>query len=182
MQNVEQEAHQLVEQAKCRATKFRLKAAGGSIFDRFLNFEKCWPEAADDVISDIVVYQVSMNVHVKFSDSPLNNQNKHFKGVLRSAQAGPCLSSTWTCLCCVSPANYGRGKRCQIQQVIPNNSVQFRDHRLNCSRNICLDVVESFIFDSFFFTITSDQKELETSDRCGFRPDRYASSRKIRWF
>ena len=47
--------HQLVEQAKRKATKIRPKSAAGGIFGRFSNFDKCRLEVADDAISDMAV-------------------------------------------------------------------------------------------------------------------------------
>ena len=49
----QEEPHQLVEQAKRRATKIRPKAGG--IFARFSNFDVCRPDVADDVISGFVL-------------------------------------------------------------------------------------------------------------------------------
>ena len=52
----QEEAHQLVGQAKRHATEILHKVVGGGIFDRFFsNFEKCRPEVADDVIDVIVI-------------------------------------------------------------------------------------------------------------------------------
>ena len=64
-----QDAHQLVEQAKRRATKNRPKAIGGGIFGRFSNLVKCRPEVAGEVISGVTVSRV---VVTKLGDSRLN--------------------------------------------------------------------------------------------------------------
>ena len=58
-------------QKRC-ATKIRHKAVGGGILDLFLNFEKCRPEVADDVISGLVVEYVCMDSRLKLGDSTLN--------------------------------------------------------------------------------------------------------------
>ena len=42
----QQEAHQLLGQEKCSTTKIWLQAVRGSIFGRFLNFDKCRPEGS----------------------------------------------------------------------------------------------------------------------------------------
>ena len=52
---MEQEAHQLVGQAKCCATKIRHTAVGGGIFDRFFELRECRPEVADYVISGVAI-------------------------------------------------------------------------------------------------------------------------------
>ena len=39
-----------MKQAQRRDTKILPRAVGGGIFDRFSNFEKCRPEAADEDI------------------------------------------------------------------------------------------------------------------------------------
>ena len=51
----EQEAHQLMGQAKRRATQIRPRAVGGDIFGRFSNFDKCRQEVAGDVVSGLAV-------------------------------------------------------------------------------------------------------------------------------
>ena len=51
----QQDAYQLVGQAKRRPNKIRPKAVGSGIFDRFANFDKCRSEAAGDVISGAAV-------------------------------------------------------------------------------------------------------------------------------
>ena len=48
-------AHQLVGQAKRRATEIRPKAVGGGFFGRFSNFGKCRSEVSGDVISGVAV-------------------------------------------------------------------------------------------------------------------------------
>ena len=50
-----QDAHQLVRQAKRRATKIRPKAVGSGTFGRFANFDRYRSEAAGDVISGVAV-------------------------------------------------------------------------------------------------------------------------------
>ena len=49
------------------------KAVGGGTFERFLNFHKCRPEVAGDVISRRSVESAGMDVRAKFDDSRLNN-------------------------------------------------------------------------------------------------------------
>ena len=49
------DAHKLVGQAKRRATKIRPIVAGGGIFGRFSNFDKCRSEVAGDIISGMAV-------------------------------------------------------------------------------------------------------------------------------
>jgi len=51
----EQDAHQLVGEAKRRATKIRPKALRSGIFSHFPNFDKCRSEVAGDVISGVAV-------------------------------------------------------------------------------------------------------------------------------
>ena len=51
---LQQEAHQLVGQAKRRVTKIRSIAVGGGIFDPFSNFDNSRPEVAGVVISGVV--------------------------------------------------------------------------------------------------------------------------------
>ena len=53
--------------------EIRPKAVGGSIFGRFLNFDKCRPEVASDVISGVALFYVGMGVRAKFGDSRLNS-------------------------------------------------------------------------------------------------------------
>ena len=65
----EQDAHQLVRQAKRRATKIRAKGVVGSIFGRFANFDKCRWEVAGDVISGVAVDYIGMNVRATFVES-----------------------------------------------------------------------------------------------------------------
>ena len=69
----QQEAHQLVGQAKRRATKIRLKAVGSGIIGRFPNIDKCRSEVAGDVISGVAVYYVGTDVHARSSWSGLNS-------------------------------------------------------------------------------------------------------------
>ena len=45
---MQQDAHQLVGQAKRCTTKIRPKDVGGGIFGRFANFDNCQSEAAGD--------------------------------------------------------------------------------------------------------------------------------------
>ena len=40
---------------KRRTTKIRPKAVGGGIFGCYLNFDKCRPEVADDVVSSAAI-------------------------------------------------------------------------------------------------------------------------------
>ena len=69
----QQAAHQLVGQARRRATKNGPKTVGGDIFGRFLkNFDKCQPEIAGDVISAAAAEHVSMDVRLKLGDSSSN--------------------------------------------------------------------------------------------------------------
>ena len=68
-----QETYQLVGQEKRRNTKLRLKAVGSGIFDCFSNFDKCRPEVAGDIISDVAVDYVHMDIHATFGGSKLNS-------------------------------------------------------------------------------------------------------------
>ena len=68
----EQEAHQLVGQAKCSATQILPKAVGGGIFRRFSNFNKCRTEVAGDVISSRFMEPDVPDNRVKFGDLRLN--------------------------------------------------------------------------------------------------------------
>ena len=67
-----QDAHQLVGQAKHRATKIRPKAVGSGIFGPCSNVYNFRPEACSDVISSEVVEPTGTKVHVKFGDSRSN--------------------------------------------------------------------------------------------------------------
>ena len=58
----ELDAHQLVGQAKRRATKIRPTTVGNGIFGSFSNFGKWRSEVAGDVISSIAVDYVGTNV------------------------------------------------------------------------------------------------------------------------
>ena len=71
--NIKQDAHQLVGQAKCRASKIRPNAVEGWFFGRFSNFDKCRPEVADDVIFGVAETMVDINLHVKFGGSMLKS-------------------------------------------------------------------------------------------------------------
>ena len=71
----QQEAHQLVVQAKRCATQIRPKAVGGGIFGHFSNFDKCRLEVAGDVISDKPMGPDVLNNHVKFGDHH-NNRSR----------------------------------------------------------------------------------------------------------
>ena len=51
---------------------YNSEAVRCGIFDRFLNFDKCQPEAVSDVISGMVAELADMKVRVKFSDSRSN--------------------------------------------------------------------------------------------------------------
>ena len=57
---MQQEAHELLGQAKRRATKIRPNAVGSCIFGRLPNFDKCRSEVASGVTSDVAVDYVSM--------------------------------------------------------------------------------------------------------------------------
>ena len=61
--SIKQEAHQLVWQAKHRATQIRPK---GGIFVRFANFDKSRLEVTGDVISGRTMGQDVSDNHVKF--------------------------------------------------------------------------------------------------------------------
>ena len=50
-----QDTHQLLGQAKRRATKIRPEAVKGGILGRFANFDKRRSEVAGDVISGVAV-------------------------------------------------------------------------------------------------------------------------------
>ena len=69
----EQDAHQLVGQAKRRATHIRPKAVGSGIFGRFANFDKYRSEVASDVISGVTVGYVGMDARAPFGESWLNS-------------------------------------------------------------------------------------------------------------
>ena len=73
MQEIQQEAHQLVRQAKRCATKIRPKAVGSRIFGCFPNFDKCRSEVAGDVMFDVAVLYVSVDVRSTFGESGLNS-------------------------------------------------------------------------------------------------------------
>ena len=49
------------------------EAAGGGIFDRFSNFDKCKRDVAGDFVSSMAVGQVGVNVAAKFGDYMLSN-------------------------------------------------------------------------------------------------------------
>ena len=55
-----------------RSREIPPEAARGSIFDRFLNFDKCQQEGASDIISSLVADPTSMKVPVKVRDSRSN--------------------------------------------------------------------------------------------------------------
>ena len=59
---LEQEAHQLVGQAKRSGTKIRPKVVRSGIFARFPNFDKYLSEVAGDVICGMAVDYVGMDV------------------------------------------------------------------------------------------------------------------------
>ena len=77
-----QEAHQLVGQAKHRATKSSRRLHFRPFFS---NFDKCWTEVAGDAISPVAVDLVGMDVHVKFGDSTLNSPTKNTSKVCWNA-------------------------------------------------------------------------------------------------
>ena len=62
----QQEAHQLVVEAKRSATKIRPKAVRSGIFGRFLNVGKCRSEVAGDVISGVAVDYAGVYVRAAF--------------------------------------------------------------------------------------------------------------------
>ena len=64
----EQDAHQLVGQAKRRTTKTSDSAFSAA----FSNFDRCRPEVADVVISSVAVEQVGLDVHAKVGHYTLN--------------------------------------------------------------------------------------------------------------
>ena len=65
--------HQLVGQAKHRATGIRPKAVGSGIFSRFPNFDKCQSEEPGDVISGVAVEYVGMDVRATLGECRLNS-------------------------------------------------------------------------------------------------------------
>ena len=75
---VKQESHQLVGQAKRRATKIRPYTIGGSIFGRFSNFDICRPQEADNVITGVTEDYVGLDVGGKFDvdESSLNSAGR----------------------------------------------------------------------------------------------------------
>ena len=48
------------------------KAVGCGIYYHFSNFDKCWPEAAGDIISGVASDYVGMDIHARICDSRLN--------------------------------------------------------------------------------------------------------------
>ena len=70
--NNQQDAHQLVMQAKCRTRTQDPKPSEAAFAAVFWNFDKYRPEVADDVISSTHVEYVCMDVQVKFGDVTLN--------------------------------------------------------------------------------------------------------------
>ena len=79
-------------QAKRRTTKIRRKAVGGGIFGRFANFDKCRPEVAGDLISDVAVDWVVMDVRATFGESGLSIGLINY---LTLCPAGPVLRITF---------------------------------------------------------------------------------------
>ena len=55
------------------------------IFDRFLNFDNCQPEAASYVISGMAVEDVGMDVCAHFGDSRLKTSDAAFLDVFRTS-------------------------------------------------------------------------------------------------
>ena len=68
-----QEAHQLVGQAKRRATKIRPKAIESTILGPFPNFDKCRSEIAGNIMSGVAVQYVGEGVRSTFGKSALNS-------------------------------------------------------------------------------------------------------------
>ena len=72
-QGNEQDAHQLVRQAKRRAAKIRPRAVGGGVFGRFSNIDKYRSEVAGDIISGAAIDYVGTDVCATCSGSGLNS-------------------------------------------------------------------------------------------------------------
>ena len=68
---IQQEALQLVGQAKHCATKIRAKATGSGIFGSFPNFDNCRLEVAGDVMSSVAVHYFGMDVRSTSGESGL---------------------------------------------------------------------------------------------------------------
>ena len=71
--DAKQETHQLVGQAKRRATKICPKRSKAAFSVAFSNFDKCPQEVAGDVIPGAALVDVGMDVRVIFSDFRLNS-------------------------------------------------------------------------------------------------------------
>ena len=143
-----QEAHQLVGEAKRCATKIDPKQSEVAFGPFFSNFYNCRPEVADDVISSVAVDYICMDVHVNFGDSMLNVAE-----LFGSLPVGPVLPTymkySFAFCCWPEAASHVISGKC-IFLTGPDKLVQFRDPRLNYSVKIRSKVVRDGIFGGIF--------------------------------
>ena len=140
----------MVGQARRRATKIQTKVVGGGIFCRvFSNFEKSRHEVADDIISRVAVEYVGMDVQFKI----WLFYGKQWPSYSTLWPAEPVLRTfvQYLIAFCSRPetdSDVLAGKF--LVSIVPDKLVEFRDPRLNRSREIKPNAAGGDIFDGLF--------------------------------